>query len=212
MEQLLSALQAPVLGPISWAELIGDATGLACVWLVLRQHVWNWPVGLANNAFFFLIFWWSRLYADAVLQLVFAVIAVYGWWSWVRGSGPGQAALPVRRTRPVEWAWLGTGVVVSTAAVAAWLAHRTTSPVPLADASILTLSLAATYGQARKLLESWWLWIAVDVISVPLYVQRGLYPTSAVYFVFLLLCVGGLRAWLRDLPPSAPSAPEGAPA
>lgn len=208
MEPLLSALKAPVLGPVSWAELVGDATGLACVWLVTRQNVWSWSVGLANNAFFFLIFWWSRLYADAVLQVVFAVIALYGWWNWLRGAGPGSGALRVRRTRPAEWAWLGGTIALATTAITAWLAHRTDSPAPLADASILTLSLAATYGQARKLLESWWLWIAVDVISVPLYVERGLHPTAAVYVVFLLLCVAGLRAWTRDLV----RAPEVAPA
>ena len=118
----------------------------------------------------------------------------------MRGDGPGAAAgLAVRRTRPPEWISLTVGTLVATVAVAAWLAGNTDSPAPLADAAVLTLSLAATYGQARKLLESWWLWIAVDVLSVPLYVRRGLYPTAAVYLVFLVLCVGGLRAWSRDL-------------
>jgi nicotinamide mononucleotide transporter len=200
METLVAALQRPVLGPVSWAELFGDVTGLACVALVARQHLWNWPLGLVNNAFFFLIFWWSRLYADASLQLAFAVIGVYGWWCWVRGGGPDAAAgLPVRRTRPLEWLWLAAASLAATAAVACWLRQRTDSPAPLADATVLTLSLAATYGQARKLVESWWLWIAVDALSVPLYLRRGLYPTAGVYLVFFVLCVAGLRAWTRDL-------------
>jgi nicotinamide mononucleotide transporter len=76
--------------------------------------------------------------------------------------------------------------------------------VPAWDASVLTLSLAATYGQARKLLESWWIWIAVDVLSIPLYLVRGLYPTAALYAVFLALCVVGLRSWMRELTPSRP--------
>jgi nicotinamide riboside transporter PnuC len=59
LDLLLSALQRPVLGPVSWAELLGDATGILCVWLVARQHLWNWPIGILNNAFFFLLFWWS---------------------------------------------------------------------------------------------------------------------------------------------------------
>jgi nicotinamide mononucleotide transporter len=78
--------------------------------------------------------------------------------------------------------------------------------VPLWDAAVLCLSLAATYGQARKLLESWWTWIAVDVLSVPLYVVRGLYPTAALYAVFLALCVCGLRAWSRELAAARPGA------
>jgi nicotinamide mononucleotide transporter len=85
-----------------------------------------------------------------------------------------------------------------------WLARQTDSPVPLWDGSVLTLSLAATYGQARKLLESWWIWILVDVLSIPLYVVRGLYPTAVLYALFLALCIVGLRAWRRELQPPLP--------
>lgn len=203
MDAILAFLQAPAVGPVTPAEIVGDLTGVLCVWLVARQHLWSWPIGLLNNAFFLLIFWWAKLYADAALQLVFAALGVFGWWSWVRGTGEGDAELPVRRTTRREWLVMGAVVIFFTGAVARWLAARTDSPVPLWDASVLTLSLAATYGQARKLLESWWLWIAVDVLSVPLYVSRGLYPTAALYAVFLALCLAGLRAWTRALPREA---------
>jgi len=204
VDAILRALQQPALGPMTWAELIGDATGAWCVWLVARQHILNWPVGLLNNLFFFLIFWWSKLYGDAVLQAVFGALAVYGWWQWARGSGRGGRGLPVRRTTAVEWKALLPATVAATVGVALWLSRRTDSPVPAWDASVLTLSLAATYGQARKLLESWWIWIAVDVLSIPLYLVRGLYPTAALYAVFLALCVVGLRSWMRELTPSRP--------
>jgi len=199
MDQLLSALERPVLGPITWAELVGDVTGIACVWLVAQQNIWNWFIGLLNNAFFFLIFWWSKLYGDAILQVIFATLALYGWWSWVAGRDRSGAKLPVRRTTAGEWRALGLVTTLATVAAASWLARATDSPYPLWDASVLTLSLAATYGQAQKLLESWWLWIAVDVLSIPLYVARSLYPTAALYAIFLGLCVMGLRAWQREL-------------
>ncbi len=196
LDAALAALQRPVLGPVSWAELFGDATGVACVWMTARKHVSNWPVGLLNNAFFFLLFWWSKLYGDAVLQLVFAALGAYGWWAWAR---PGEAERPVRRATAIEWLVLLPLTAVATVGAAAWLARHTDSPVPRWDATVLCLSLAATYGQARKQLESWWLWIAVDVLSVPLYLVRRLYPTAALYAVFLALCVVGLRAWSREL-------------
>ncbi len=197
MDAFLALLQQPAVGPITWAELFGDVTGALCVWLVARQHISSWPVGLVNNALFFLLFWTAKLYADASLQVVFAILALYGWWVW--WSGQGGAPLPVRRTRPAEWAWLAVGVVFATAILGLLLDRYTDSPVPWWDATVTALSLAATYGQARKLLESWWLWIAVDVLSIPLYAIRGLYPTAALYGVFLVLCVVGLRAWARDL-------------
>jgi nicotinamide mononucleotide transporter len=197
VDAILRALQRPALGPVSWAELFGDATGIACVWLTARQRISNWPVGLLNNAFFFLLFWWAKLYGDATLQGIFAVLGVYGWWAWARGSGESA---PVRRCRAWEWAVLVPATAAATVFAAGWLARHTDSPVPRWDATVLCLSLAATYAQARKILESWWLWIAVDVLSVPLYLIRGLYPTAALYALFLGLCVVGLRAWARALP------------
>jgi nicotinamide mononucleotide transporter len=182
---------------VSWAEVLGDVTGAACVALVARQHVWNWPLGLLNNVFWALLFWRAKLYSDSSLQGIFFVLGCYGWWRWVKGAA-GEA-LRVRRTRGVEWKVLAALAVVVTAALAAWLAHATDSPAPVADASVLALSLAATWGQAEKLVESWWIWITVDVISVPLYVSRSLYPTAGLYVIFGILCVVGLRNWTRTL-------------
>jgi nicotinamide mononucleotide transporter len=188
-----------VLGvPVSWAELLGDVSGAACVALVARGHILNWPIGLVNNVFWAWLFFRAKLYSDSALQGIFFALGVYGWIRWARGDRAGDA-LPVRRTRPREWTALAATTLLATIALASWLAARTDSPAPLADASVLTLSLAATWGQAEKAIESWWIWIVVDVISVPLYLSRGLYPTAALYVVFGALCVVGLRRWRREL-------------
>ncbi len=197
--QALNAAAVTVAGvPLSWAELLGDVTGALCVWLVARQNVWTWPLGLGNNVFWAVLFFDAKLYGDSFLQGIFFALGCYGWWRWVMPSA-SQATSAVRRTTTREWWALGGLTAVATLGVATWLAVHTDSPVPWADASVLTLSLAATYGQALKLVESWWVWITVDVISVPLYVSRGLYPTAALYVVFGLMCVAGLRSWSRSL-------------
>ncbi len=184
--------------PVTWAELFGDVTGLGCVWLLTRQSVWNWPVGLANNVFWALLFYRAKLYGDASLQGIFFALGCYGWWRWQTPMGERREPQRVRSTSRREWAVLGALSLVATAAISTLLARKTDSPAPVLDASVLTLSLAATWGQAQRLLESWWIWIAVDVISVPLYVSRSLYPTAALYVLFGILCVQGLRAWARD--------------
>ncbi|MCQ6554083.1 nicotinamide riboside transporter PnuC [Streptomyces sp. C10-9-1] len=200
---LLRLLQQPLftlLGtPVAWVEVLGFGSGALCVWLVARQHVANWPVGIANTLLFLVLFTQAGLYADAGLQIVFIALAAYGWWTWTHGGGPGSDRLPVRRTTRTEWLALLAAGAVGTTALTLLLARATDSTVPFWDALTTVLSLAATYGQCRKLVESWWLWIAADVVYIPLYAHKELYLTSLLYAGFLTLCLAGLRNWRRDL-------------
>lgn len=184
--------------PTSLGEVLGFVTGAACVYGVARQYLWNWPVGIANNVFFLLLFFAAGLYSDAVLQVVFLTLAAYGWWSWLRG-GEQRNELAVSRTTAVQWlVLLGCGVV-GTAGAAYVLATFTPSTVPLADGVTTVLSLLATWGQCRKKVESWYLWIAADLIYIPLYVVKDLVLTAGLYVGFTALCVVGLVAWRREL-------------
>ncbi len=181
---------------VSWAEVMGDATGLLSVWWAAKEHVWNWPVGLVNSAMFLVLFTDARLFANATLQIAFILLGIYGWWSWLRrDEGTDQLEVPIRRTNRAEWIGIIVAVVTAQIAVTTLLSLWADSPAPFWDSLVLVLSLAATFGQARKLIESWWIWIAVDMISVPLYLSQGLYPTAALYVVFGVLCVLGLRTW-----------------
>ncbi|MFB7375401.1 nicotinamide riboside transporter PnuC [Streptomyces sp. NPDC056222] len=203
LANLLEPLRQPLFTvldtPVSWTEVLGFGSGALCVWLVARQHIANWPIGIANNLLFILLFSQAGLYADAGLQIVFITLAVYGWWTWTHGGGPGSDTLPVRRTSRTEWTWLLTTGVVGTVALTLLLDRATDSTVPFWDALTTALSLMATYGQCRKRLESWWLWIAADIVYVPLYAYKELYLTSLLYVGFMTLCVLGLRGWSRDL-------------
>ena len=178
----------------TWAEVLGFATGLVNVWLVVRQHIANWPLGMVNVLLLMLVFWTAGLYADAGLQIVYVILGGYGWWSW-RYGGVDRTRLTVRRTGSGEWLILAAAGVVLTVALYAFLTRFTGSTVPLADALTTALSLLATYGQSRKLIESWWLWIAADLIYIPLYGYKDLWLTAILYVAFLILCVIGLRAW-----------------
>jgi nicotinamide mononucleotide transporter len=177
-------------------EIFGFVTGVVNVWLLARQNIWNWPIGIANNLAYLILFATTGLYGDSGLQFVYIVLGVYGWWLWLHQTG--NDTLKVTRTTPKVWLQL---VIASLAAglILRWfLARFTDSTVPGWDAVTTSLSLAATYGQCKKLLESWWIWILVDLIYIPLYIYKGLRLTSVLYLVFLLLCIFGLREWLRE--------------
>ncbi|WP_433300069.1 nicotinamide riboside transporter PnuC [Actinoplanes sp. CA-030573] len=180
--------------PTTWAEILGFATGLINVALLVRQHILNWPLGILNVLLLMVVFWSAGLYADAGLQVVYVVLGLYGWWAWLYG-GERHTRLVVRSTTGPEWVGLAVAGIVLTAGLWLFLDRLTGSTVPLADALTTALSLLATYGQTRKLIESWWLWIAADLIYIPLYAYKDLWLTAILYVAFLALYVAGLRSW-----------------
>jgi nicotinamide mononucleotide transporter len=187
---------------VSWGELIGDVTGVICVWWLVRQVIWNWPMGLVNNVFFFVLFASTHLYANAVLQIVFFVLGVYGWWQWAIGRAhpdrPERVELPVRPTTGTEWLLMGVAAAIVWPATWAFLVHYTDPAEPMWDSLTLALSLIATYAQAKKMIESSWIYIVVDAISVPLFYSQDLTLTALLFAFFGVLCVLGLRDWNRS--------------
>jgi nicotinamide mononucleotide transporter len=181
----------------SLTEILGFLTGVVNVWLLARQNIWNWPVGLANNALYVAVFVAAGLYGDAGLQLVYITLGIYGWWTW--GHPGARSELSVTRTSRATWTWLTAATIAAAFALAFFLRHFTDSTVPGWDGFTTALSLAAIYGQAKKYLESWWIWIVADIVYIPLYVYKHLLLTSGLYFVFLLLCIMGLREWSKAL-------------
>lgn len=188
-------LLLPLAGWSNWEEVLAFITGGLCVWLAVRQHVWNFPFGLANNALFFAIFLHSRLYADMGLQLVFFALGVYGWWNWAR-RGPNQEVLKPRFTGLGELLAILVFVIAATFGIRQILVH-TQGAAPFLDALTTSISLGAQYLLSRKRIENWCLWILADVIYVPLYFSRDLPLTAVLYGIFLVMCVVGLVTWLR---------------
>jgi nicotinamide mononucleotide transporter len=179
-----------------WVEILGFITGALCVWLLARENIWNWPIGIANNIFYIVVFVKSGLFGDAGLQVVYIVLGVYGWWEWLHPDN-NRPERPVTRTSAREWLGLTIATILAALLLRAFLARYTQSTVPSWDGFTTALSLAAMWGQCRKLLESWWLWIAVNTIYIPLYLYKGLGVTAVLYLIYSVLCVAGLRAWKR---------------
>jgi len=196
--------------PTTWAEALGFATGAACVYLVAKQHILNWPLGIANNLLWIMLFATAGLYADSALQVVYIVLGVWGWWQWLH-VGTRRVDRVVTGTGAREWVVLGAAGIVATGALTWFLATLTSSTVPFWDAVTTALSLMATYGQAMKRWESWLLWMAADIIYVPLYLSKGLDLTALLYVGFFALCVKGLVEWRRDLRARAAATPVGGP-
>ncbi|MFZ2490364.1 MAG: nicotinamide riboside transporter PnuC [Thermoanaerobaculia bacterium] len=183
--------------PIPAIEVFGFVTGGICVWLVVRENLWNWPIGAANSVIFFVLFWQARLFADAGLQILYFVLNVYGWFHWLRG-GTNHGTLAISRAPRLQWLVIAALVPFAVLGLREGLI-AVNGAAPLFDSITAVLSLTAQFMQTRKQIEHWLFWIAADLIYIPLYVARDLPLTAALYAVFLLMCLVGWRDWRRQM-------------
>ena len=177
-------------------EWIAAALGFVNVALVVRRSVWNYPFGMAMVTLYFFVFWDAKLYSDALLQIFFLVINLYGWRNWLRSRALAGEVVVTTLTASGRILWLA-GTLAASLAWGYAMATYTDAAAPVWDALIAGGSVAAQILLAMRRLENWVLWIAVDLIAVPLYFSRGLEPTAALYFVFLIMASMGLVAWWR---------------
>lgn len=192
---------------MSWTEIAGFVAGAVSVWLYVRQNVWAWPTGIANSVFWLILFWGSRLYLDAALQLLYVALGVAGWYWWLRGDRAGGALAVTRTSARTAWLLVVAGVAGT---LALWPAMvRAGDAQPLPDAATTVVSLVAQYMLTRKLLGNWWCWIAVDVSYVLMYAGQHLYLTAALQPLFIAMCVAGLRRWRASLAATDTTDPTG---
>ena len=181
---------------ISTAELLGFVTGGLCVALTVRRSILNFPVGIANCVFFLVLFSSAQLWAGAALQLVYIALGAIGWRQWQSGRAADDAIV-VRRA-----GWRVLAGCVAFVVFGTWALHMVLVAVqgsaPFWDALTTCLALAAQFLLNTRRIETWFFWIAADCIYIPLYLSQGLSLTAAVYALFLVMCVLGLREWSRS--------------
>ena len=180
-----------------WYEFAGFVTGVVGVYLVAVAHIINWPVGLLNVAIYGYVFFASRLYADMSLQVFFFALGVQGWYMWARG-GDNKSELTITKIPPIWWVAIGVALVLGTAIYYPIIKHFN-GAAPFLDSMLTVTSILAQLLLNAKKIENWILWIAVDIVYIPLYISRNLYSTAVLYLLLLCLAIGGLFGWLKSL-------------
>jgi nicotinamide mononucleotide transporter len=194
---------------ISWigahyVEILGVIFSILYLIFSIRRNILLWPMGIASALLYMVVFFQSKFYADMGLNGYYVVISIYGWILWRKGSAEGGSELRVSRLGKRHGLIL---LVISAAAfvcIGMVLKRYTDSPVPYWDAFTTAVSFTATWMLARKILENWILWIIVDVVSMGLYLYRGLYPTLLLFAIYTTMAVIGYMKWLRDYKTGTP--------
>ena len=183
---------------MSQLEWLAAVLVLINVALVAMRSVWNYPFALVAVSLYAVVFFEARLYSDALLQVFFLIVNLYGWHNWLQARRE-TGDIPVRLLGNRErLAWAG-GIAVASSAWGLVMHYRTDAAAPIVDAFVAGMSIGAQILMARRYLENWLVWIAVDIVAIGLYWSRDLRFTSGLYFILLLLSIAGYREWRARL-------------
>ncbi len=182
--------------PFSTTEDLGFITGTLTVWLIVVENIWNFPIGIANDIFFFVLFWQASLFADMGLQVLYILLGFQGWYLWLHG-GQNKTALKVSGSSGRELLILALITIAATCGMTVYLQSIQDS-APFWDALTTALSIVAQYMLNKKFVENWYVWMIADLIYIPLYAYERLYLTGVVYILFLVMCLFGVRAWRQS--------------
>ena len=185
---------------VTWLEVIAFVLALANIACNVFEIHWGWPLTIVASALYVWLFYASKLYGEAGVNVFFAVAAVWGWWQWLRGhrahsKSPLQIALLDRNGIVITLgAWAVLWVVC-----AMLLRAITDSDVPLADGFVTAGSIVGTVLLGRKFIENWPLWLVVNATSIALFVYKDLHLTVVLYVIFFLLAIWGWIGWTKRL-------------
>jgi nicotinamide mononucleotide transporter len=192
MDQVLGAL-AVMPG---W-EALAVVLAIAYLLLAAREHAACWVCAFVSTAIYTALFWNVSLLMESALNVYYMAMAVYGWRQWRHGgTDGGELAISTWRARRHLCV---IGAVVLLAAVSgAALSAYTSASWPYLDSFTTWGAVVTTFMVTRKILEHWIYWFVLDAISIPLYLDRGLHLTAALFAVYLVLVVIGFLAWWRQ--------------
>ena len=190
--------------PVTWLEVLAFVLALANIACNVFEIHWGWPLTVVASGLYAWLFFSSKLYGEAGVNVFFAVTAVWGWTQWLKGQyDDGETPLVIRQltrrgvgTAAAAWAVLWV--------VCAALLHKITdSDVVWADGFVTAGSIVGTVLLARKFIANWPVWILVNAASIALFAYKGLSLTVVLYAIFFGLAIWGWVGWHRRMSTSA---------
>lgn len=180
-------------------QIVGTLLGLLYLWLEYKANIWVWIVGAIMPMVHGMLYLQSGIYADAAMQLYYVAAGIYGLFVWLRGEKRSEKRVDIQHT-PKKWIFSLVAVyVVLHISLYFLLTEFTDSRVPLFDSMSTALSIVAMWMLSRKLVEQWLVWLVVDMISVGLYLYKGIPITAMLYILYCALAVAGYMRWRKQV-------------
>ena len=179
-------------------QIVGTLLGLFYLWLEYKANIWVWVIGAIMPMVHGMLYLKAGIYADAAMQLYYVAAGIYGMVVWRRNRKDTKRGA-IKHT-PYGWIVPLVGCyALLHVAIYFVLTEFTDSRVPLFDSMSTALSIVAMWMLSRKLVEQWLVWLVVDMISVGLYLYKGIPLTAGLYAIYCVLAVAGYLRWRRSV-------------
>ena len=186
------------LGTWSPSEVAAVAFAIAYLVLAIRENLWCWFCAGVSTAIYVYLYFDAKLYMESLLNVFYFAMAIYGWWVWRSGSGNADT-IPVATWAGTVHAVAGGTIAVLVLATGFLLGRFTDAAFPYVDSATTFAAIWATFLVARKVLENWWYWLAIDSVSIFVYWSRGLELTSLLFLLYVFMIPFGLAGWTKSL-------------
>jgi nicotinamide mononucleotide transporter len=191
------------LAATTFFEYIAVIFGILSVWFASRENIWNYPTGIINVGLYIFLFITAKIYAQALVQVFFLVLSVYGWYNWVHHPSSDEQSA-ITRLDLKGWIVSIALIIVGTILFYFLLSKYTDSPVPMLDSFTTSVFFVTMWLMAVKKIENWLGWTVGNLILIPLSIMQHLAFTSIQYIVFLVLAVYGWIEWNKKIKCSEP--------
>lgn len=189
--------------PVTWLEIVAFVLALATICCNVFEIHWGWPLTIISSALYAWLFFASKLYGEASVNVFFAITAVWGWTQWLHGHyDDGEAPLVIRHVSRSGLGYVALAWAILWVLCAALLHSVTDSDVVWADGFVTAGSVVGTFLLGRKYITNWPVWLLVNAASVALLAYKGLTLTVVLYVIFLMLAIWGWVGWHRRIPPT----------
>jgi len=196
MTDMLQSLVDQILAT-SWLEWTAVVLAVAYLVLAAHQSLWCWLAAAVSCSIYTYLMWHAQLFMETVLQLIYVLLAAYGWWQWRYGAGQADAQQVPERNFAWHLRWFIL-LATSAAVIALVLERYTIADAVWLDSYTTVFSLFATWLLTRKQFSNWWYWLVIDGVYVYLYASKGFVITGALYFVYLILVVYAMYQWQTE--------------
>lgn len=186
-----------------FVEILGVIIGFIYLWLEYKASIYLWLTSIIMPAIYLFVYFDAGLYADVAINIYYLIIGVYGWMSWRYGisrkNGTEKYDLKISHTSRRQWLWLLIAYIVIHFAISFTLINFTDTDVPWFNGLTSALSIIGMWMLAKKLIEQWFVWFVVDILSAVLYFYKGLEPTALLYSVYAIVAILGYKKWNKLL-------------